>query len=467
MKINSNADTITRLMARSANAFNTAQNQLLTGLKNPNPASDPTISTISRDMDISISTAKSLGNIAKQVSDTVELAWGVLRANGEIYKKMKDMAVMASNDTANSNDRQIMNQQFQQYISQADANARTKWGSKTLFDGTFFANCQSTSETFSAAEVVGTAVSNPTPLALGDLTINGFSVPGVASGSITDIVSAINTISAETGGVTATALTTASAPSSQTFIQPYATLTGSIAITYQGSTTNVNLGPFHGTETVDQAVNIAVKAINQAFEGTLLTASNINNTLQIVASDGGMLGISYFNLHSANIAGPIGDQNYYGNITLSSYGSINVSGNNASYAGFSPQLVSSDQSTITTVIFNDMRSSALLGGAVPNLLTQASARLAIGAVEIALNKIINETVRVSSYSIKFESIAEAMDTESINLLESLSTFQDSDFAERASESQRLMILQEAASATLKNSYEMSKNMAHLVGESIG
>ena len=107
------------------------------------------------------------------------------------------------------------------------------------------------------------------------------------------------------------------------------------------------------------------------------------------------------------------------------------------------------------------------GGAVPNLLTQASARLAIGAVEIALNKIINETVRVSSYSIKFESIAEAMDTESINLLESLSTFQDSDFAESASESQRLMILQEAASATLKNSYEMSKNMAHLVGESIG
>ncbi len=458
MKIDIGAQNILRSLERTEKKLFNAQAQISSGLQNPNPATNPLASTISRSLSQDISTAKQVQSVVSQAKGTVEIAWSTLRLNTDLLAKMKVQAIQASNGTYSGSDLvNTFDPPFQQNLGQFNSNMLSTWGSKTLFDGTFSMNVQTDIYTVKA-NLPGSAVQ--AELSAGDLTINGVDVGATIAGGVgvaIDIASAINVNTSSTG-VIATAQTSISGSG----VYSVAAFGSSAGITING--TPVNVGPFLGTETANQAVYMAVEAINTAFLGTPINALNDNGYLQINASDGRDLTISYGPGVQANIAGPT-TGTFLGTITLSSVNSITIGGITPTNAGFTFAETATAMG-ITAVTFGDIRAATVFGSPLPDLTTQANAQAAITAIDTALTTLLNEMSRISIYSSQFNNVEDNVGVTALNLQDTLSTMQDADFAEVATNSERLKVLQEAAMATLRTEFKSSEKLAHLVGESL-
>ncbi len=202
MKIDIGAQSILRQMARTDKALGNTQAQIASGLKNPNPATDPLASTLAKRISTEVSTTKLVQSVVSQAKNTVEIAWGTLRANTDILNKMKAQAIEASNGIYTSIGRSAdLDPAFQANIAQLDSNALATWGSRTLFDGSFFMNCQ-TDTNVVEAHVTGSVVT--AALNDGDLTINGVNI-GATADTAEEMIAAINAQTSITQ-VTASAL---------------------------------------------------------------------------------------------------------------------------------------------------------------------------------------------------------------------------------------------------------------------
>jgi flagellin len=142
MKINTGAESITRSMGQIGKKLGNTRAQLSSGLKNPNPSTDPLASTTSKKLSADVATSQTVQNIALTGKDTIGIASSILQSNCAILHHMKTLAVKASSASFNDGDRGIMDTEFQQLTTQFEANSQSQWGSRIMFDGTFAANYQ-------------------------------------------------------------------------------------------------------------------------------------------------------------------------------------------------------------------------------------------------------------------------------------------------------------------------------------
>lgn len=454
MKIDAGAQSILRQMGRTDKSLGNAQAQIASGLKNPNPASDPSASILAKNINMEISTTKRVQSVVTQAKNTAEIAWGTLRANTEILNKMRTLAIQASNGTHMSQDRNDMNAVFQNHVEQISSNACATWGSRTLLDGSFFMNCQTSSNVIEAS-VTGTDIT--AELNDDDLTINGVNV-GAVGASALEIAAAIN---AQTSITQVTASILASATGRGEFSNISA---ADPVIIING--VEVHVGPFAETDSVDKVIGKVTAAINQCPDllDLSISATNVNGHLQINAYSGDELTIVYSGISENNVAGPA-SATYSSAVSLLSVNPIIIGGTAPENAGLVSGTIAA--SGITTVTFSDMRADAIFSSAIPDLTTQSNAQAAISAIDAALTNVLNEMTRISSsYSSRFEDLEENMGEIVLNLQEDLSALEDVDFAEAITNTERLKALKEAAMAALKTEFRAYDQLGHLVADSL-
>jgi flagellin len=192
MKINSGAESIANSLRRIDKDLANTRAQLSSGLKNPDPSTDPLASTTSKKLSAAVATAQTVQNIALTGKDTIELASGILQSNYELLHHMKDLAIQASNGTYDDGDRAIMDTDFQQHVTQFQANSQSQWGSRILFDGTFATNYQIGLPSTEILNVTFNDMTSST--VLGNLDVTSFAN---AQSAITQLATSLDTLSTE------------------------------------------------------------------------------------------------------------------------------------------------------------------------------------------------------------------------------------------------------------------------------
>lgn len=142
MKINTGAEHISSSIRNLDKNLAITRSQLASGLKNPDPSTDPLASTISKELSADVAASQMVQTVTLTARSTIEIASSVLESNIKILHNLKTLAIKASSATFSDNDRSNVDANFQQQINQFDANAKSQWGSRILFNGTFAANYQ-------------------------------------------------------------------------------------------------------------------------------------------------------------------------------------------------------------------------------------------------------------------------------------------------------------------------------------
>ncbi len=172
------------------NAIN-AQSQLASGLKNPDPATDPSAATLAMRQQGDITIASVILDVVVQAESIMQLAVGILQSNANIMNRMQDLAVRSNSSTIDDKSRSQLNQEFSQLLEQLEANSNTKWGEQTLFNGEYqdqrFQIGISSSEIM---EVSFNDITNST-LNISDISIEN---PSNAATALSNIEEALNTV---------------------------------------------------------------------------------------------------------------------------------------------------------------------------------------------------------------------------------------------------------------------------------
>ncbi len=120
---------------------------------------------------------------------------------------------------------------------------------------------------------------------------------------------------------------------------------------------------------------------------------------------------------------------------------------------------------VINVTFSDMTAATVIGAM--DVTTLDHAKQALTDLETSLDTVLNELIRLGSYSQQFESLTEQMELNTQNLQGTLSIHNDVDFSEAIIDSNRLSVLRDAANATLKMQFSDFEKLGNLVKESLG
>jgi flagellin len=134
---NGGASFISAQMDKSRAEQIRAQTQLASGLRNPDPANNPSGTAISLKLSADITVAKAIQDMAVQGGSMVSLAVGVLNNTASVLNRMKELATLATSATISSADRANIAAEFVNLQSQLDTNAATKFAGANILDGTF------------------------------------------------------------------------------------------------------------------------------------------------------------------------------------------------------------------------------------------------------------------------------------------------------------------------------------------
>jgi flagellin len=311
-------------LSTSGSELSTALQQLSSGLRINTAADDAAGYAIVQGMTAQIN---GLDQASQNANDGVSLAQTAQGALTEItndLQTMRDLAVESLNATNSSQDRADLNQQFSQL--QADINnvaSTAAFNGVNLLDGSFqgatFQVGANIGQTISVSSVasasttaLGTLYTNKgaAPIAAmtagdtGTVTVAGvttaaFSVTGVAATDAKTVAAAINSISAQDGGVVATVDVNGGIDLSSTTSQ---TVTVAVNAVTGASVTAANVGLAGGATAITaNKTNLNVGSVN-TVDASNLSLAQIDASLQQVAATGAQLG-AYQNRFQAAITG--------------------------------------------------------------------------------------------------------------------------------------------------------------------
>ncbi len=176
--------------------------RLSTGLRIVTAADDAAGLAISERMRAQV---RSLGQAQRNANDgisLVQIADGAMNELNSILIRMRELSVQAANGTVSPSDRDTLNQEFQDLISEIDRIARsTEFNQTSILDGTTSTiSFQVGSGTVASIDTI--SVSLPSILS-SDLSIAGLDISSSSSASpttaMTQIDSAINVVAAARG----------------------------------------------------------------------------------------------------------------------------------------------------------------------------------------------------------------------------------------------------------------------------
>jgi flagellin len=141
LKINSNINAYVAANALSKNqrVMDTAMERLSTGVRINSAADDAAGLAISSKMTSQINGLKQAVRNANDAISLVQVAEGATAGISDMLQRMRELAVQAANGSYTTNDRQALDNEFQQLSEEIDRIASdTQWNAKNLLDGIGF-----------------------------------------------------------------------------------------------------------------------------------------------------------------------------------------------------------------------------------------------------------------------------------------------------------------------------------------
>ncbi len=372
-----------------------------------------------------------------------QTAEGALSTATNALQRVRELAVQSANDTNSSTDRQALNNEVQQLVAEIN-----RISNSTQFNGANILDGSSSSLTFqvganqnqtitvdgvdargqtlgarSSTSASITQANIDAAITANDIDIQGLDVDlsGLSAGASTSqVASAINEITAQTG-VTATVATTVA--------------TGDLATATGAATINGVSFTLTGTAATD------VAAINTLSAQTGVTAAL-----------GGASGIALSNTDGSSI-------------TIAGAG-INAGTGATFQAGV---VLSGEVGQAFTVSGTFAQVSGNLGdGQTDNtvngldVLTQGSSNTALSTVDFALQQINTLRSELGAVQTRFESTISNLQITVENLTAARSRIQDADFAAETANLTRSQILQQAGLAIVSQANSLPQNVLSLL-----
>lgn len=461
---------------KSQNQSNQALERLSSGLRINSAKDDAAGLAISNRFEAQI---RGLNQATRNANDGISLAQtaeGALGEAGNILQRVRELAVQSANASNSSSDRQALQDEVNQLVSELDRIATTtNFNGQKLFDGTFgsaqfqvgananetisastsnlrtssFGNNQVISEGVAAQAQASGTVDNG--VASGTITVNGSlgseDITLAGSETAKEIASKINNVTGETG-VTATA---------RTEVEATFTASGSYTISLTGDNSEAqNVSFTLDAATGQDSLSAAVAAINDQSAKTGITAQ--------VKDDGS--GILLTNETGADIV--------MGNTNIASDGDVNLTKQYRDEDG-ALQAVTGTETLATSAADEEFvavsgylqldsdKSFSVVDdgtGAVADAGSELrkvsdldvtsfeSATQSLKTVDAALNTINSQRAKFGALQSRFESTISNLESTSTNLSAAQSRILDADFASETAKLSKAQVLQQAGISVL-------------------
>jgi len=464
----------------------TSMERLSTGVRINNAKDDAAGLAITTRMTANIrGMAAAIRNSNDGISLT-QTAEGSLSAIQDNLQRIRELSVQSANSGNTQSDRNSLNLEAQQLISEIDrvATGAAFNGSK-LLDGTFkdqdfqvgagndSADRIRISIGSAKAAALGTVGSTSTSyvsssqtngagdLLAGDVAIKGFAVsPSVSDGvsflesaaSALAKANAINASSALTG-VTATADTTSVASG---------TITGTVAVSAGSLTVNgVDIGSLQAAANVTDRANQLVAAINAISAQTGVSATNAANAVTMTASDG--RNITY-QLSAAATAAGLGGFNTV-STAVTTRAAIKLYSNADTTIAITGSATAKIGTTQTVGGANvSLSSSTVTGKTVSSvdISSATGAQRALTILDSAIDTITNSRANLGAYQNRFSAAISNLETTSTNLQASRSRILDTDYAKETTSLAKAQIITQAATAMLAQANQSAQSVLALL-----
>lgn len=439
--INTNILSLTaqRNLNRNQTSMSVSMQRLSSGLRINSARDDAAGLAISERFTTQI---RGLNQAIRNANDGVSFAQtaeGALSTVGDSLQRIRELAVQSINDTNSSSDRQALNNEVSQLISEINrVSSSTQFNGQNILDGTLstltFQVGANQNQTITVTGVdargsqLGARVSTSgsisetnlaAAIAANNLVVNGNAVSLTGDVTIDDVIASINAVSSNSGvqALKATSVSTAAAGLS-------AAADGTVTI----NGVQVSLT---ATATVGSgALNIA--AINALTNQTGVTASAGTGEAVVLSNTSG-----------ADIAIADGTTNLGG------------AGGSTFHAGIILAGAVADGAFTATGTFAVEAASTALGASqadqtVTNtdVLTGTSANTALLTLDFALQQVSGLRSELGAVQTRFESTISNLEVTAENMTSARSRIRDTDFAKETADLTRVQILQQAGIAML-------------------
>ncbi|MFT4583505.1 MAG: flagellin [Gammaproteobacteria bacterium] len=438
--INTNILSLTtqRNLNRTQSELTTSITRLSSGLRVNSAKDDAAGLAISDRFNTQI---RGLDQAVRNANDGVsfsQTAEGALSTIGDALQRVRELAVQSINDTNSPQDRQSLNNEVQQLISEVNrVSSATQFNGQNILDGSLSsltfqigANQNQTlsltgvdarGQQLGARSIESGSISRTDldlAIAADDFVINGAAVDlsGLAAGgSITDVISAIN-------DVFSTSDIVASAES--------VTSSGDLTYASNAATQSISLNGVNIDIGAGAAVDDVVSAINSASDASGVTATN-NAGAIVLSSDGRDIELTDgASGGGSDILG--GDEDFFAGIVFA--GDV---GDTISLAG----TFTNTAGTATLATIDDTFNDEVINGV--NVLTASSSDDALRTVDFALQQVSNLRSEFGAVQNRLESTIANLQIGSENFSSARSRILDADFAKETASFTRAQVLQQA------------------------
>ena len=425
-------------LSKSQGALNQALARLSSGLRINSPADDPAGYSIAQRMTAQVNGFDQASRNANDGISFAQVANGALTTVTDALQSIRTLAVQAANSTNSAQDRQALNLQVQQSISQVNSTAQdTQFNGQSILNGGLsslvFQVGANAGQTISVAGLdvrgqnLGAAYGDGSSVntanlanATGTVDLNNVAVDLTNShGSVSDVVAAINNVSSQSGVY---AQRTDSTTASIGVVSAASGAGGSLSI--DGVTINLSAG------VSGQAVADAINAYTTQTNVTATTGAGCAITLK--DSTGADISIT----GSANVSVASGGTITAGvELYTKVGGSITVAGSATTLSNLGLSGTGVNFSSLNTLTLNNT-----------NVLTFSGAKDAMKAMECAVSQLSNLGGQLGALQSRFQSTISNLQSASQNTTAALARIQDANFASETANLSRAQILQQAGVA---------------------
>jgi len=490
--INTNINSLTaqRNLGLSGSALSTSIQRLSSGLRINSAKDDAAGLAISQRFTSQI---RGLNQATRNANDGISLAQtaeGALKAGGDILQRVRELAVQSANASNSASDRQALNQEVNQLVSELDRIAQTtEFNGQKLIDGTFgtaqFQVGANSGQTIVAAtaNLRTTQYGNNQVIASGPSAASG---AWGANGSVIDTVAVNGALGSATVNLAANGTAKAAADAinlqtsstgvtatGRTDVQLTFGAAGAYSLNLRSDnaadeTVSFALSAATGADGMSSAISAInekssktgiIASLNSAGTGIVLTNST-GNDIRVadttVANAGAVTVTKYVTDTTGALVAVAGNQTLAadttadnsvtsGYVTLDSDKSFGI---NAT-TGSASSLIVDSNSTLKKVSNLDVSSVA-------------KASDALKTVDSALSFINGERAKLGALQSRFETTIANLQVTSENLSASRSRILDADFAAETANLSRAQILQQAGMAMVAQANQLPQGVLALL-----
>ena len=485
--INTNVASLTaqRNLGMSQTSLNTSIQRLSSGLRINSAKDDAAGLAISERFTGQI---RGLNQAVRNANDGISLAQtaeGALKASGDILQRVRELAVQSANASNSAGDRQALQAEVGQLVSELDRIAKTtEFNGQKLIDGTFGTaqfqvgananqviiastanmrtNVYGNNQVVAAGTAAGSGAFGANGVTAGTLAVSGFvgtkDVNVATNATASVIADAVNAVKSETG-VTASART----ETTLTFVA-----SGAYSLNLQSDNAAAKTISFtlSAAATAD-GLSAAVSAINDQSSKTGVTAALNSDGTQILLVNATGNDILIADTAAISNAGNVTVQKLDNTgsaagaaVTLTA-DAVAENALVSGYVTFDSEKSFSVSPTTTNALATGT-SSTLKKVSDLDISTFASSTEALKTVDSALAFINGERAKLGALQSRFETAISALNITSENLSASRSRIQDADFAAETANLSRAQILQQAGTAMVAQANQIPQGVLQLL-----